>query len=200
MSNLNCINQLTINIKTMNTLVQTVSLACVTFSSPANAANLPVYFYNQVFLLEPEEETLTTINYDALADLFQTESEQQLKAASLDQQIEESLKFFSLQVQVPIFVALTVLLIGIMIAYKKLTAYYSKLDESRDESFVTTISSQVSTENLTVKSYNTSDIIDEHIYENIAYKDSVENLLNFERKSTNNMTIKADIHAAYNYM
>ena len=197
MSNLNCLNQLTINIKTMNTLVQTVSLACVTFSSPANAANLPVYFYNQVFLLEPEEETLTTINYDALADLFQTESEQQLKAAGLDQQIEETLQFFSLQVQVPIFVALTVLFIGIMIAYKKLTAYYSKLDESRDESFVTTISSQVSTENLTVKSDNTSD---EHIYENIAYKDSVENLLNFERKSTNNMPIKADIHAAYNYM
>ena len=200
MSNHNCIDQLTINIKTMNTLVQTVSLACVTLSSGANAANLPVYFYNQVFLLEPEEETLTTINYDALAELFQTESEEQLEAASLDQQDEESLKFFSLQVQVPIFVALTVLFIGIMIAYKKLTAYYNKLDESRDQSFVTTISSQVSTENLTVKSDNTSDMIDEHIYENIAYKDSVENLLNFDRKSTNNMTIKVDIHASYNYM
>ena len=158
----------------MKTLAQLI----VIISSVAGK-NLPMHFYNQVFILEENEDIEPTEpDYTHLQDIFDSEVNNNQLISEDNSSSDYS--FMSLKVQVPIFIGLILLFICGLIIHRKVTTYFAVID--KNESIVT-ISEIISTGEPTAP-LNTAENNDEQVYENVAYyNDSVENLLDLNRKA-----------------
>ena len=158
----------------MNTLAQLIFII-----SSVAGKNLPMYFYNQVFILQDNEDIKPTEpDYKHLQHIFDSEVNNNQLISEDNSSSDYS--FTSLKVQVPIFIGLILLFICGLIIYRKVTSYFAVID--KNESIVT-ISEIISTGEPTAP-LNIAENNDEQVYENVAYyNDSIENLLDLNRKA-----------------
>ena len=158
----------------MKTLAQLIFII-----SSVAGKNLPMYFYNQVFILQDNEDIKPIeSDYKHLQHIFHSEV---INNQLLSEEYNSSgYSFTSLKVQVPIFMGLFLLFICGLIIYRKVTSYFAVI--YINESIVT-ISEIISTGEPTAH-VNIAENNDEQVYENVAYyNDSIENLLDLNRKA-----------------
>ena len=157
----------------MKTLAQLIFII-----SSVAGKNLPMYFYNQVFILQDNEDIEPTEpDYKHIQHIFDSEVNNNQLISEDDSSSEYS--FTSLKVQVPIFIGLIILFICGVIIYRKVTTHFAVIN--KNESIVT-ISEIISTGE--PAPLNKAENNDEQVYENVAYyNDSIENLLDLNRKA-----------------
>ncbi len=140
--------------------------------SGATAANLPMFVFDQVFVLDKyDDPSFSPYDFNLLQEKFEAES----KAIAEEYTAEKNAAgFTSLNVQIPIFIILSLILIVLVILYKK--CYKTGSEPLKATASVATISEMVST-NSTENIYNQipEDTV-ERVFDNNGYKNSAENL------------------------
>ena len=190
--------------------------------SCARATNIPLYFYNQVFIIEDDATTpdyekiaadfniedtnedhshldeYTTPDNDEIAEVINTQDiNTNDESTSLDDKISTIFKlqentkilfsaevFSSFPVQISIFITLLVILAVLVIIYNKvIKSQEIGNDESSDNMTISEIVSNTSSDLIFSVDVDRSanDHHTEPVYENIAYLNSQENLLAFNK-------------------
>ena len=138
----------------------------------ASAANLPLFVFDQVFVLDKyDDPSFSPYDFDLLQEKFDAES----KTLAEEYTAEKNYAgFASLDVQIPIFILLSLILIVLVILYKK--CYKSESEPLKATASVATISELVATSS-TENIYNQipEDNV-ERVFDNNGYKNSAENL------------------------
>ena len=151
----------------MKSLISTILI------TGATAANLPMFVFDQVFVLDKyDNPSFSPYDFNLLQEKFEAESKTTAEEYTAE---KNDAGFTSLNVQIPIFIILSLILIVLVVLYKK--CYKTASEPLKATASVATISEMVSTTNSTENIYNQipEDTV-ARVFDNNGYKNSAENL------------------------